>query len=172
MQAATITDEDIDAIIQKGVRSTEELNAKMKDFTENAMKFTMDGGIAYDFKDQEEEEGDQTDYKSLIGASPLVQQYLQPTTLATFHCASLQPLKQSLNASQAKTRSLTLAFWLSIDGTLPWGCNLVTGCGSAQVEWGARFGPTDILQATQHLEGCMVMWSCGSAAPQGCARFG
>ena len=67
MQAATITDEDIDAIIQKGVRSTEELNAKMKDFTENAMKFTLDGGIAYEFKDGEEE-ADNTDYKSLIGA--------------------------------------------------------------------------------------------------------
>ena len=67
MQAATITDEDIDAIIQKGVRSTEELNAKMKDFTENAMKFTLDGGIAYEFKDGEEE-ADNTDYKSIIGA--------------------------------------------------------------------------------------------------------
>ena len=66
MQAATITDEDIDAIIQKGVRSTEELNAKMKDFTENAMKFTLDGGIAYEFKEGEEE-ADNTDYKSLIG---------------------------------------------------------------------------------------------------------
>lgn len=65
-QAATITDEDIDAIIQKGVRSTEELNAKMKDFTENAMKFTLDGGIAYEYKD-DEEENDTTDYKSLIG---------------------------------------------------------------------------------------------------------
>ena len=66
MQAATITDEDIDAIIQKGQKSTEELNAKMKDFTDNAMKFTLDGGIAYEYKDDEEGE-DNTDYKSLIG---------------------------------------------------------------------------------------------------------
>jgi len=73
LQAATITDEDIDAIIQKGVQSTEELNAKMKDFTDNAMKFTMDGGIAYEYKDGEEEETDNVDYKSLAGRdrSPL-----------------------------------------------------------------------------------------------------
>jgi hypothetical protein len=68
LQAATITDEDIDAIIQKGVQSTEELNAKMKDFTDNAMRFTMDGGIAYEYKDGEEEDTDNVDYKSLAGS--------------------------------------------------------------------------------------------------------
>ena len=68
LQAATITDEDIDTIIQKGAAATEDLNNKMKDFTENAMKFTLDGGIAYDFKDPEEEEEPGVDYKSLIGA--------------------------------------------------------------------------------------------------------
>ncbi len=42
---------DIDAIIKKGERDTADLNQKMQTFTENAMKFTMDGGInAYDFK--------------------------------------------------------------------------------------------------------------------------
>ena len=70
LQAATITDEDIDAIIQKGVRSTEELNAKMKDFTDNAMKFTMDGGIAYEYKDEDEDEAGNIDYKSLAGWLP------------------------------------------------------------------------------------------------------
>lgn len=38
----------------------------MKDFTDNAMKFTLDGGIAYEYKDDDEPE-DNTDYKSLIG---------------------------------------------------------------------------------------------------------
>lgn len=66
-QAATITDEDIDAIIMKGVQSTAELNEKMKDYTDNAMKFTMDGGIAYDYKDEDDQEEDSVDYKQLIG---------------------------------------------------------------------------------------------------------
>lgn len=69
MQAATITDEDIDAIIQKGQQSTEELNKKLKDFSDNAMKFQMDGGIAYDFKEEEEDQED-IDYKQLAGAPP------------------------------------------------------------------------------------------------------
>ena len=69
MQAATITDQDIDAILARGVRETEELNNKMKEYTENAMKFTMDGGFnAYEFKD-EEDAGDNVDYKQLIGAT-------------------------------------------------------------------------------------------------------
>ena len=51
VQAANITDEDIDAIIQKGLRDTEELNNKLKEFTDNAMKFTMDGGFAYEYQD-------------------------------------------------------------------------------------------------------------------------
>ena len=67
MQAATITDEDIDAIIQKGQQSTEELNKKLKDFSDNAMKFQMDGGIAYDFEEEKEDQED-IDYKQLAGA--------------------------------------------------------------------------------------------------------
>jgi SWI/SNF-related matrix-associated actin-dependent regulator of chromatin subfamily A member 5 len=57
LQAANLTEEDIDQIIQKGERATEELNNKMTEFTDNAMKFTLDGGFtAYDFKDPEEEQ--------------------------------------------------------------------------------------------------------------------
>ncbi|KAK9820501.1 hypothetical protein WJX72_011031 [[Myrmecia] bisecta] len=64
----TITDEDIDQIIQKGERATAELNNKLTEFTDNAMKFTMDGGLnAYEYKDEEEEQPDTTDYKALIG---------------------------------------------------------------------------------------------------------
>ena len=62
-----ITDEDIDTIIMKGMQSTAALNNKMKDFSDNAMKFQMDGGMsAYEYKDQEEPE-DNVDYKSLMG---------------------------------------------------------------------------------------------------------
>eukprot|EP00955_Chlamydomonas_euryale_P069313 360403-Chlamydomonas_euryale.AAC.2 len=48
--AGAVTDADIDAIITKGERDTAALNNKMAEFTDNAMKFTMDGGMAYDFK--------------------------------------------------------------------------------------------------------------------------
>ncbi len=49
------------------MQSTAALNDKMKDFSDNAMKFQMDGGIsAYEYKDQDEPE-DHTDYKSLAG---------------------------------------------------------------------------------------------------------
>lgn len=39
---STITDEDIDRIIAKGEAATAELDAKMKKFTEDAIKFKMD----------------------------------------------------------------------------------------------------------------------------------
>jgi ABC-type Fe3+-citrate transport system substrate-binding protein len=39
---STITDEDIDRIIAKGEETTAELDAKMKKFTEDAIKFKMD----------------------------------------------------------------------------------------------------------------------------------
>ncbi|CAD7698507.1 unnamed protein product [Ostreobium quekettii] len=68
--AAAITEADIDAIIAKGEKDTKELNEKMSEFTENAMKFTLDGGLSvYDYKTQEEAEkasGD-IDLKHLIG---------------------------------------------------------------------------------------------------------
>jgi SWI/SNF-related matrix-associated actin-dependent regulator of chromatin subfamily A member 5 len=49
---------DIDAILTKGERDTKALNDKMQQFTDNARKFTMDGGIenVYEYKDDEEEE--------------------------------------------------------------------------------------------------------------------
>ena len=69
VQAAQITDADIDSIIAKGQQATEDLNKKMQQFTENAMKFTLDGGInAYEFKDPAAEPEDTVDLKQLIGA--------------------------------------------------------------------------------------------------------
>ena len=47
---------DIDAIITKGERDTKALNDKMAEFTDEARKFTMDGGLAYDFKEDEDDE--------------------------------------------------------------------------------------------------------------------
>ncbi|KAL0560238.1 hypothetical protein IC582_000638 [Cucumis melo] len=42
---STITDEDIDKIIVKGEATTAELDAKMKKFTEDVIKFKMDGSL-------------------------------------------------------------------------------------------------------------------------------
>lgn len=42
---STITDEDIDRIIAKGEAATAELDAKMKKFTEDAIKFKMDESV-------------------------------------------------------------------------------------------------------------------------------
>lgn len=44
MQTGMVTDEDIDAIIRKGEADTAALNNKLQEYTDNAMKFTMDGG--------------------------------------------------------------------------------------------------------------------------------
>ncbi|KAL0323491.1 UNVERIFIED_CONTAM: ISWI chromatin-remodeling complex ATPase CHR11 [Sesamum angustifolium] len=50
---STITDEDIDRIIAKGEEATAELDAKMKKFTEDAIKFKMDETAdLYDFDDE------------------------------------------------------------------------------------------------------------------------
>ncbi|KAM7485121.1 hypothetical protein LguiA_001130 [Lonicera macranthoides] len=50
---STITDEDIDRIIAKGEEATAELDAKMKKFTEDAIKFKVDDSAdLYDFDDE------------------------------------------------------------------------------------------------------------------------
>lgn len=42
----------------------------MQYYTDNAMKFTMDGGIAYEYKDDDDEPEDNVDYKQLAGITP------------------------------------------------------------------------------------------------------
>ncbi|KAL5228433.1 hypothetical protein ABZP36_016698 [Zizania latifolia] len=62
---STITDEDIDRIIAKGEETTAELDAKMKKFTEDAIKFKMDDTAElYDFDDEKEE--NKLDFKKLV----------------------------------------------------------------------------------------------------------
>ncbi|KAF0920451.1 hypothetical protein E2562_035162 [Oryza meyeriana var. granulata] len=62
---STITDEDIDRIIAKGEETTAELDAKMKKFTEDAIKFKMDDTAElYDFDDDKEE--NKLDFKKLV----------------------------------------------------------------------------------------------------------
>ncbi|KAF9619465.1 hypothetical protein IFM89_007040 [Coptis chinensis] len=62
---STITDEDIDRIIAKGEEATAELDAKMKKFTEDAIKFKMDEtGELYDFDDEKDE--NKVDFKKLV----------------------------------------------------------------------------------------------------------
>eukprot|EP00884_Botryococcus_braunii_P010359 jgi/Botrbrau1/19324/Bobra.0073s0055.1 len=70
-EAANLTEEDIDQIIQKGERATEELNNKMTEFTENAMKFTLDGGFTpYEFRDADEDAPhDPEALRALMGAN-------------------------------------------------------------------------------------------------------
>jgi SWI/SNF-related matrix-associated actin-dependent regulator of chromatin subfamily A member 5 len=72
-EPSKITEEDIDDIIKKGESSTAELNGKLQNFSENAMKFTMDGGMSvYEFeeKEKEPENVDQVDQlKQLMGAN-------------------------------------------------------------------------------------------------------
>lgn len=64
-----ITDEDIEALIAKGVKATEELNTKMAKYTDQALKFQLDGGgdqkDVYEFEDEEEETGDFLDPETL-----------------------------------------------------------------------------------------------------------
>ncbi|KAM0912464.1 hypothetical protein ACQ4PT_012784 [Festuca glaucescens] len=63
---STITDEDIDRIIAKGEETTAELDAKMKKFTEDAIKFKMDDTAElYDFDDDKEE--NKADFKKIVG---------------------------------------------------------------------------------------------------------
>ncbi|XP_051207594.1 probable chromatin-remodeling complex ATPase chain [Lolium perenne] len=63
---STITDEDIDRIIAKGEETTAELDAKMKKFTEDAIKFKMDDTAElYDFDDDKEES--KADFKKIVG---------------------------------------------------------------------------------------------------------
>lgn len=66
--ATNITDEDIEAIMKRGERETMELNSKLQQFTDNARKFTLDGGMnIYEFKEDEDEDGNQLDLKTIIG---------------------------------------------------------------------------------------------------------
>ncbi|PNT71811.1 hypothetical protein BRADI_2g35740v3 [Brachypodium distachyon] len=62
---STITDEDIDRIIARGEEATAQLDAKMKKFTEDAIKFKMDDTAElYDFDDEKDE--DKPDFKKLV----------------------------------------------------------------------------------------------------------
>ncbi|KAL3692725.1 hypothetical protein R1sor_006376 [Riccia sorocarpa] len=64
---STITDEDIDRIIAKGEEATAELDAKMKKFTEDAIKFKMDDTAGlYGFDDKAEKEEEKVDFKKMI----------------------------------------------------------------------------------------------------------
>ena len=84
-QASTITAQDNDSILARGAKETEELNNKMKQYTDNAMKFTMDGGFnAYEFRDEEDANADATDYKQLIGGATCL-----PACLAEGACCEL-----------------------------------------------------------------------------------
>jgi len=71
--SSTITDEDVDSIIARGEEATKALNEKMSQYTDNAMKFSLDGGgnNMYDYEDEVEhvEAVEGVDLKTMIGAN-------------------------------------------------------------------------------------------------------
>ncbi|KAE9455218.1 hypothetical protein C3L33_12848, partial [Rhododendron williamsianum] len=70
---STITDEDIDRIIAKGEEATAELDAKMKKFTEDAIKFKMDDTAdLYAFDDEKDE--NKMDFKKIVSDN-----WIEPT---------------------------------------------------------------------------------------------
>ena len=72
MQTGRVVSNFGDTVLQ-GERETNELNNKLAQFSENAMKFTMDGGLsAYDYKAEEEEAGEDVNFKALAGEHPSV----------------------------------------------------------------------------------------------------
>jgi hypothetical protein len=53
-----VTDEDIDTLLAKGEEATKDMNAKMSQYTNQALQFQMDGGGALDeYAEPEEETG-------------------------------------------------------------------------------------------------------------------
>ena len=71
------------AFCLQGEQATNELNNKLAQFSENAMKFTMDGGLsAYDYKaDEDDQEADGNTIKALAG----ILHPRQPCSLACCH---------------------------------------------------------------------------------------
>ncbi|GJP53341.1 hypothetical protein CLOM_g12500 [Closterium sp. NIES-68] len=61
----TITDADVDRIIAKGEEATAELDAKMRKFTEDAIKFKMDDTALYSLAEGEKEE-EKPDLKKFV----------------------------------------------------------------------------------------------------------
>ena len=70
---ATITDDDIDAIIRKGESDQDELTKKMKEFSAAAQGFSMDGGDLNDFANEDAaknvEEFDGEVIKTMVAAN-------------------------------------------------------------------------------------------------------
>lgn len=63
----------------QGEQATTELNNKLAQFSENAMKFTMDGGLsAYDYKaEEDDQEADGNTIKALAGTFRVMQRRVQ-----------------------------------------------------------------------------------------------
>uniref|UniRef100_A0A453DYC3 Chromatin-remodeling complex ATPase chain n=1 Tax=Aegilops tauschii subsp. strangulata TaxID=200361 RepID=A0A453DYC3_AEGTS len=69
---STITDEDVDRIIAKGEETKAALDAKMKKFTEDAIKFKMDDTAElYDFDGDKEE--NEADFKKIVAENLVVE---------------------------------------------------------------------------------------------------
>lgn len=95
-----LLDADIDNLIAKGKQATQELNDKMKVFTENALKFSLgaDPSLAYDYQERDENTVDLKTLKSLA-----VQDW---TTDATARGGRPRPQTQALPQAPRQPKAL------------------------------------------------------------------
>ncbi|KAL5701362.1 hypothetical protein ACHQM5_026707 [Ranunculus cassubicifolius] len=95
---STITDEDIDRIIARGEETTAELDAKMKKFTEDAIKFKMDDTAElYDFDDDKDES--KFDFKKIVSEN-----WVEPPRRERKRNYSEQPVRPSAPAKPREPR--------------------------------------------------------------------
>ena len=81
----------------QGERETNELNNKLAQFSENAMKFTMDGGLsAYDYKNEEDEVGEDVNFKALAGENHHLQPFKFEVCMAACCCRCSHDTNQSV----------------------------------------------------------------------------
>ena len=90
----------------QGEQATTELNNKLAQFSENAMKFTMDGGLsAYDYKaEEDDQETDGNTIKALAGTFHVMQ--LRVQCILLLHLLSPSKLK---TITQDSVHSLDVA---------------------------------------------------------------
>eukprot|EP00891_Asterochloris_glomerata_P000647 jgi/Astpho2/647/Aster-04487 len=88
-----------------GEEATRDLNAKLAQFTENAMKFTMDGGMSLDeYKDEDDE--DNTDYKKMAPQQPRVPRMPNLYDFQFFNIPRIQELYEKEHAAEQHKHSL------------------------------------------------------------------
>lgn len=92
----------------QGERETNELNNKLAQFSENAMKFTMDGGLsAYDYKAEEDAAEADVNFKRLAGvilSTPAAQRPLAICETMQYRCAPTRSVKWQLQTTLSQNQ--------------------------------------------------------------------